>query len=77
MFTDNFPDRITGKVRYAHKSAACSAKLAGGLLHVTFEEPQESITPGQSIVLYDGDMVIGGGIIKYATQRSEDLPGVL
>jgi tRNA-specific 2-thiouridylase len=30
---------------------------------VTFDEPQRAITPGQSVVLYDGDLVIGGGTI--------------
>jgi tRNA-specific 2-thiouridylase len=42
------------------------------MLHVTFEEPQESITPGQSIVIYDGETVLGGGIIRYATHRAEE-----
>jgi len=32
-------------------------------MKVTFEEPQRAITPGQAVVLYDGDIVVGGGTI--------------
>ncbi|HAJ28414.1 MAG TPA: hypothetical protein DCG53_14430, partial [Syntrophus sp. (in: bacteria)] len=31
-----------------------------------FDQPQEAITPGQSVVVYDGDVVVGGGIIREA-----------
>ena len=34
-----------------------------GLLRCTFDEPQRAITPGQALVMYDGDYVVGGGII--------------
>ena len=33
-------------------------------LSVTFDEPQSAITPGQAVVLYDGDVVLGGGWIE-------------
>lgn len=72
MFTKDLPEMITGKIRYAHRPAACRAEIAGGALVVTFEEPQESITPGQSIVLYDGETVLGGGVIRHVRQRSEE-----
>lgn len=72
MFTKDLPERISGKIRYAHRPAACHAEIIGGTLEVTFEEPQESITPGQSIVIYDGETVLGGGIIRHATQRAEE-----
>ena len=37
--------------------------LDDGTARVAFDEPQRAITPGQTVVLYDGDLVIGGGII--------------
>ena len=38
-------------------------QLGDDLLKITFEEPQRAVTPGQAAVLYDGDMVLGGGTI--------------
>ncbi len=57
-------DRATAKIRYAHKGAECNYTLEGKNFTVVFNEPQDSITPGQSVVLYNGNMVLGGGIIK-------------
>lgn len=57
-------NRALAKIRYAHKPAACSFSVSGDCLDVVFDELQDAITPGQSVVLYDGDMVIGGGIIN-------------
>jgi tRNA-specific 2-thiouridylase len=37
--------------------------MENGLARVVFDEPQRAITPGQAVVLYDGDIVIGGGTI--------------
>ncbi len=75
MFTEIPAEKVSGKIRYGHRPAACSAEITGGYLHVSFEKPQEAITPGQSIVLYDGEKLIGGGIIRFATRRVEELPG--
>ena len=59
------PTRITAKIRYRHTPAAATAQiLADGRLKVDFDEPQRAITPGQSVVLYDGDILVGGGIIE-------------
>jgi tRNA-specific 2-thiouridylase len=56
----------TARVRYHHPGAPCSVKAAGDRLAVTFGMPQRSVTPGQALVLYDGDEVLGGGWIECA-----------
>ena len=58
------PIRLQAKVRYAQTAQwATAEQLDTDLLRVEFDEPQRAIAPGQSVVLYDGDYVIGGGII--------------
>ena len=52
------------KTRYSQREAAAVVEpLPGGRIHVTFRDPQRAITPGQAVVLYDGDLVLGGGTI--------------
>jgi tRNA-specific 2-thiouridylase len=53
----------TAKIRYNHAPQPANARVEGDRLHVTFAEPQHAITPGQAVVLYDGDVVLGGGWI--------------
>lgn len=55
------------KIRYSHKGASCIVNKCGdGRLKVIFDEPQRAVTPGQAVVFYDDDIVLGGGtIIKY------------
>ncbi|MEE8470500.1 MAG: tRNA 2-thiouridine(34) synthase MnmA [Dehalococcoidia bacterium] len=56
---------VKAKVRYLHTEAeAIVAPLNGCKAHVKFKEPQMAITPGQAVVFYDGDIVIGGGTIE-------------
>ncbi|GFO69245.1 tRNA-specific 2-thiouridylase MnmA [Geomonas limicola] len=51
-------------IRYRQKPFPCTAELlADGRLKVEFREPQHSVTPGQAVVLYDGDRVVGGAWI--------------
>ncbi len=55
---------LEAKIRYSHPPAACTIKMiAEDTLECTFKEPQRAITPGQAFVLYDGDIVVGGGTI--------------
>lgn len=58
--------RAYAKVRYRQKEEPCSYSRQGTSLRVVFDTPMASITPGQSVVLYDGDVVLGGGIITTA-----------
>ena len=59
------PIRAQVKIRYAHAAAPATVTQTGkDSLHVEFDAPQRAIAPGQSVVIYDGDTVIGGGIIR-------------
>lgn len=57
--------RVHAKVRYAHQGADATVYMTeDGYLICEFDEPQRAITPGQALVMYDGDYVVGGGVIK-------------
>lgn len=57
--------RLKAKVRYRQREEwATVSQPDSGTLRVVFDEPQRAITKGQSVVLYDGDAVFGGGIIQ-------------
>ncbi len=56
---------ITAKVRYQAKPAKAKlVPLGDGKVRVDFEEAQRAVTPGQAVVFYDGDLVVGGGTIQ-------------
>lgn len=58
------PLRVKAKVRYKHQEQwATVTQPEKDLLHIEFDEPQRAIAKGQSVVLYDGDTVVGGGTI--------------
>jgi len=58
------PVRITAKIRHRHEPAAATVEAAGsGEVLVTFDQPQRAITPGQAVVFYQDDLVVGGGWI--------------
>jgi len=59
------PEKAIVKIRYKDQgSPAVIEQISDDEIKVTFDEPKKSITPGQSTVFYDGDDVIGGGIIQ-------------
>jgi tRNA-specific 2-thiouridylase len=64
LLVDDLPERCVAKIRYSHRGAACRVALDGDLLRVVFDDPQEAITSGQYVVLYDGGIVLGGGVIR-------------
>ena len=58
------PTVVTAKTRYSQKEApAVIEPLEGGRVRVVFDQPQRAITPGQAVVFYDGERVVGGGTI--------------
>ena len=59
------PLRVTAKTRYSQTEApATVTPLPDGRIQVDFDQPQRAITPGQAVVLYDGEVVLGGGTIE-------------
>ena len=61
------PLRVKAKIRYNHKEEAATVTPAGAdSVRVDFDTPQEAPTPGQAVVFYNKDTVVGGGWIKEA-----------
>ena len=59
------PRRVFAKIRYNHKGAWCTVERTGeDEITCIFEEPIRAVTPGQAVVLYDGEYVLGGGTIR-------------
>jgi len=56
--------KVTAKIRYKSKDAAATLTPHNGWAEINFEEPQRAITPGQAVVFYNDDTVIGGGYIE-------------
>ncbi|MGN0244180.1 MAG: tRNA 2-thiouridine(34) synthase MnmA [Lachnospiraceae bacterium] len=68
------PMRVIAKIRYNHKGAPCTIEMADeDVVKVSFEEPQRAITPGQAVVFYDGDYVLGGATIMRRRKEDADL----
>jgi tRNA-specific 2-thiouridylase len=64
-------------VQVRHRARAVPAVVVradGGEVELAFEEPVAAVTPGQSLVLYDGDRVLGGGVIEAALGQRAALP---
>ena len=58
------PRGVFAKIRYNHKGAWCTVEKTGSdEVTCRFEEPQRAVTPGQALVFYDGEYVLGGGTI--------------
>jgi tRNA-specific 2-thiouridylase len=55
--------RVRAKIRHRHEAAHAEVSMDGDDASVIFDEPQRAITPGQAVVFYDGDVVVGGGWI--------------
>ena len=59
-----FPLNCQGKVRYRQQDQACTLSKVGPVYTVNFKEQQRSVTPGQFVVFYQGDICLGGGVIE-------------
>jgi tRNA-specific 2-thiouridylase len=63
------PIKARVRIRYFHKEAdAIIVPLDENKVHIKFQKPQRAISPGQGVVFYDGEIIIGGGTIE-STQR--------
>jgi len=64
----------TAKFRYRQTDTPVEVEiLEDGSTHITFEEPVRAITPGQAVVLYDGEVCLGGGTIDEVFKNNEKL----
>ena len=59
----NFPAKLQAKIRYGAKIFDCEVEQENNFVRVNFSEPVRAVTAGQSVVFYDGEEVLGGGII--------------
>jgi tRNA-uridine 2-sulfurtransferase len=64
--------RYTAKTRYRQADESCRMCVAAdGGVEVRFDAPQWAVTPGQSLVLYDGEICLGGGVIRHTWNAEE------
>jgi tRNA-specific 2-thiouridylase len=59
------PLTCAAKVRYRQPDQACRVSAVDGGIRVDFDAPQRAVTPGQSVVLYAGEVCLGGGVIEH------------
>jgi tRNA-specific 2-thiouridylase len=68
------PRRLSARIRHRHQDApALVTPIGSDRASVEFDTPQIAITPGQAVVFYDGDDVIGGGWISPSSRRASAL----
>ena len=61
----NTPLRLRAKIRYRMAEQPCTVEqISQDRVRVVFDRPQRAVTPGQAVVFYDGDLVVGGGVIE-------------
>ena len=63
------PFSCSAKIRYRQADQACEVSVTGDGYQVDFKEPQRAITPGQSLVIYAGEVCLGGGVIERVSAR--------
>ncbi len=68
------PGRLAAKTRYRQADAACALAIDDGGFGLDFDAAQWAVTPGQSAVLYDGEVCLGGGVIASAIGEAASVP---
>jgi tRNA-specific 2-thiouridylase len=68
--TISSPRKLTAKVRYRQADQPCTLHRVEHGYQVVFDEPQRAVTPGQSVVFYDGEVCLGGGVIESAERAA-------
>ena len=66
------PLRLTAKVRYRQPDQECTIEPSEHGWLIRFDQPQRAVTPGQSVVLYRGEICLGGGVIERATPAFDE-----
>ncbi len=69
------PRHLTAKVRYRQSDQACTLEQTSEGYRVVFDQPQRAVTPGQSVVFYDGEICLGGGVIESAEPTNQRIAG--
>ena len=65
ILVDKLPNKAQGKIRYKARPTNCTIEVIDeNNYKIVFEEPVKSATPGQTLALYDNDLLLGGGTIK-------------
>jgi tRNA-specific 2-thiouridylase len=68
------PRYIKAKVRYRQQDQACRLEKTESGYRAVFDSPQRAVTPGQSVVFYDGEICLGGGVIEDAEPAYKESP---
>ncbi|MEA1081743.1 tRNA 2-thiouridine(34) synthase MnmA [Marinobacter qingdaonensis] len=66
--------RCKAKTRYRQPDQECEVQVLNGNVKVVFDDAQRAVTPGQSVVFYDGDVCLGGGVIEETWRDGEAVP---
>ncbi|MFP3441937.1 aminomethyltransferase beta-barrel domain-containing protein, partial [Pantoea sp. SIMBA_133] len=69
--------RCKAKTRYRQPDQDCEVTVIEGGVKVVFDDAQRAVTPGQSVVFYQGDVCLGGGVIEQTWRDGEALPSRL
>jgi tRNA-specific 2-thiouridylase len=73
--SDSF--QCKAKTRYRQPDQDCRVTVIAGGVRVDFDDAQRAVTPGQSVVFYDGEVCLGGGVIEETWRDGEPLPARL